>query len=182
MQGRGDDAGDDDSVKLRVACVAPDAAVELHAPEDHYADDGVDRNEFEPRVQIDLWDHGIVQIEAQPKGEEIGEIDRKDVIQEQNQGNSVPWFKVEPFFSVGICIHCPVLWKPAVRSVSFDYTISLYYSIVCWDLSISMLEVFSRIVRKLDIDCFFCSCMRLNWQAREPVAGLRRGCLIEQLR
>nr|WP_276815267.1 hypothetical protein [Faecalibaculum rodentium] len=68
----------------------PQASIQPEKPEDQYTKNGVNRGKFDKGGQVFFGDGGILQVKPHPKGDEIAEVYRKDVIDDQCSGYQFP--------------------------------------------------------------------------------------------
>ena len=85
-----DDGGQDDAPELREAGKAPEALIQPQRHKDDHAEDRVDRDEVVPGLEINPGNSADNAVEAEPEGQEIGEIDDKEVIGHEQGGDDLP--------------------------------------------------------------------------------------------
>ena len=98
VQKRCDQRGGKDTHQLIDAGEAPDAVVQPHPDEDHDADHGVDRQEFEAGRQIVFGDRGINAIESEKERQQIRRVDGDHVKHDQQRGDHMPMLKSSLWF------------------------------------------------------------------------------------
>ena len=86
----GDSIGGNDALQLIEACEAPNALIQLEAPEEHQTKSGIKRDEALPGAVILLGDEGEAAVKAKPKRDQKRDADTDRVVQQQKSGNDLP--------------------------------------------------------------------------------------------
>ena len=62
--------------------------------EDHHREDGIPGDEGEIGIQEARLDGGIVAVEAEPEGQEVGDMDHGEVVNSGEESDDLPVFDV----------------------------------------------------------------------------------------
>ena len=71
---------DCDPFQFREGSESPNGFIEPQAPEDDHTEDGIERSEVLPWLQVIKWNHGKAQIESQQERQEIGASCRNQIV------------------------------------------------------------------------------------------------------
>ena len=85
---------EDGADQLLEARKAPHDAVHVEKVEDHHREDGIPGDEGEIGIQEARLDGGIVAVEAEPEGQEVGDMDHGEVVDHGEKGNDLPMLDV----------------------------------------------------------------------------------------